>query len=128
MKKLLIAVALVGSLSSCSKDEDFAPLPVYHSSQPQPTLPSKMLTLDMLDIHLVDVPSTKTISFIEGGYRYEWNMANEEYTLLFQVDVDTADVVQHITGRYNGHSFVMWNGGINICGGQQGVQFNYTLK
>jgi hypothetical protein len=81
----------------------------------------------MLDVHLYKMQSTKTYLFQEGGYRYEWNISNEQYTLLFQVDVDTNDIVQHITGRYNGKTFVMHNGGLNFCGGAQGVQFNYTI-
>ena len=81
----------------------------------------------MLDVHLVNQPSTKTYRYQEGGYRFEWSVANEQYTLLSQVDVDTNDVVKHITGRYNGHTFVMHNGGINFCGGAQGVLINYVI-
>jgi hypothetical protein len=81
----------------------------------------------MLDVHLVKQPSTKTYLFQEGGYRYEWSVANETYTLLFQVDVDATDSVKHITGRYNGTAFIMWNGALNFCGGSQGVQFNYAI-
>lgn len=126
MKKLFIAVAIIGSLSSCSKsDDDFGTSLQAHAVEP--IRPSRQLTLDMLDVHLVKAPSTKTYLFQEGGYRYEWSVSNETYTLLFQVDVDTLDAVKHITGRYNGKTFVMWQGVLNFCGGAQGVQFNYTI-
>lgn len=113
------------SLTSCSKDDDFKPLPKKQSVEP--IRPTRHLTLDMLDVHLYKMQSANTYLFQEGGYRYEWIVNNEQYSLLFQVDVDTNDVVKHITGRYNGKSFVMWQGGINFCGGAQGVQFNYTI-
>jgi hypothetical protein len=71
--------------------------------------------------------STKTYLFQEGGYRYEWTINNEQYTLLFQVDVDTLDQVKRITGRYNGKTFVMHNGALNFFGGAQGVQINYAI-
>ena len=114
------------SLTSCSKsDDDFGTTLQQHAVQP--VLPTRKLTLDMLDVHLVQQQSTKTSQYQEGGYRYEWTINNEQYSLLFQVDVDTNDVVKHITGRYNGHTFVMHNGGINFCGGAQGVQINYSI-
>ena len=127
MKKLLIAVAIIGSLSSCSKDDDFNPSSSLQSHAVQPVLPSRFITLDMLDVHLVQSPSTKTYRFQEGGYRFEWSVNNEQYSLLFQVDVDALDSVKYITGRYNGKTFVMHNGGLNFCGGPQNVQFNYSL-
>jgi hypothetical protein len=113
------------SLSSCSKDEDFVPLKQDHAIEP--IRPTRHLTLQMLDVNLYKMQSTKTYLFQEGGYRYEWNISNESYTLLFQVDVDALDQVKHITGRYNGTAFIMWNGALNFCGGAQGVQFNYTI-
>lgn len=126
MKKLFLIVIAVASLSSCSKsDDDFGTSLQAHAVQP--ILPSRYLTLDMLDVHLINQPSTKTYRYQEGGYRFEWSVANEQYTLLFQVDVDTLDQVKHITGRYNGKTFVMHNGGINFCGGAQGVQINYAI-
>jgi hypothetical protein len=126
MKKLIIIMTTIASLSSCSKDDDFTPsLKQDHAVEPY--RPTRYLTLDMLDVHLVNQQSTKTYLFQEGGYRYEWNISNESYTLLFQVDVDALDQVKSITGRYNGKAFIMWNGGLNFCGGAQGVQFNYTI-
>jgi len=126
MKKLLIAVAIIGSLSSCSKsDDDYGTSLQAHAVEP--IRPTRYLTLDMLDVHLVKQQSTKTYLFQEGGYRYEWTINNEQYTLLFQVDVDTLDAVKHITGRYNGKTFVMHNGALNFCGGSQGVQINYAI-
>ena len=127
MKKLFIIAIAIASLSSCSKDDDFNPASSLQAHAVEPYRPTKYLTLDMLDVHLVGVPSTKTYLFQEGGYRYEWNISNEQYTLLFQVDVDTLDQVKNITGRYNGKTFVMHNGGLNFCGGPQAVQFNYSI-
>jgi hypothetical protein len=127
MKKLFLAVAVLSLLSSCSKDDDFNPSSSLQSHAVEPIRPTRYLTLDMLDVHLVQAKSTKTYLFQEGGYRYEWSVANETYTLLFQVDVDALDSVKYITGRYNGKTFVMHNGGLNFCGGAQGVQFNYAL-
>lgn len=119
----MTAVTLI---SSCSKsDDDFGTSLQSHAVQP--VLPSRHITLDMLDVHLYKMQNTRTEQYQEGGYRFEWNISNEQYTLLFQVDVDTLDQVKHITGRYNGKSFIMYNGGINFCGGAQGVQFNYTI-
>jgi len=116
----------IASLSSCSKsDDDFGTLKQDHAVEP--ILPTRHLTLRMLDVDVYKMQSTKTYLFQEGGYRYEWNISNEQYTLLFQIDVDTNDIVQHITGRYNGKTFVMYNGGLNFCGGGQGIQFNYTI-
>jgi hypothetical protein len=121
-------------LTSCEKSEDFAPS-IKQSQAVEPIRPTRKLTLDMWmrehnyvsDVHLYKMQSTKTYLFQEGGYRYEWNINNEQYTLLFQVDVDTLDQVKHITGRYNGDTFVMWQGVLNFCGGAQGVRFNYTI-
>lgn len=113
-------------LASCSKsDDDFGTTPQAHAVEP--IRPTRHLTLQMLDVQLYKMQSANTYLFQEGGYRYEWIVNNEQYTLLFQVDVDTNDVVKNITGRYNGKTFVMWQGGINFCGGPQGVQFNYTI-
>jgi hypothetical protein len=127
MKKLFLIVIAVASLSSCSKsDDDFGTSLQAHAVEP--IRPIRYLTLDMLDVHLVNKQSSNTYLFQEGGYRYEFTETNEQYTLLFQVDVDTLDKVKHITGRYNGKAFIMWNGGINFCGGPQGVQFNYSIN
>jgi hypothetical protein len=126
MKKLLIIIGTVVALSSCEKDE-FNPASSPQAHAVEPYRPTRHLTLDMLDVHLVNQQSTKTYLFQEGGYRFEWSVNNEQYSLLFQVDVDTLDQVKHITGRYNGKSFVMHNGGLNFCGGAQGVQFNYSI-
>jgi len=126
MKKLLILAITIASMSSCSKsDDDFGTSLQAHAVEP--IRPTRYLTLDMLDVHLVKQQSTKTYLFQEGGYRYEWSVNNEQYTLLFQVDVDTLDQVKRITGRYNGKTFVMHNGGLNFCGGAQGVQINYAI-
>ena len=126
MKKLFIIAIAIASLTSCSKnDDDFGTTLQAHAVEP--IRPIRYLTLDMLDVHLVNKQSSNTYLFQEGGYRYEWIVNNEQYSLLFQVDVDTNDVVKNITGRYNGKTFVMWQGGINFCGGAQGVQFNYTI-
>ena len=126
MKKLFLIVIAVASLSSCSKsDDDFGTSLQAHAVEP--IRPTRYLTLDMLDVHLVGLQSTNTYLFQEGGYRYEFIVANEQYTLLFQVDVDALDQVKHITGRYNGTAFIMWNGAINFCGGSQGVQINYSI-
>jgi hypothetical protein len=126
MKKLFIIAIAIASLTSCSKsDDDFGTTLQSHAVEP--IRPIRYLTLDMLDVHLVNKQSSNTYLFQEGGYRYEWIVNNEQYSLLFQVDVDTNDKVKHITGRYNGKTFVMWQGGINFCGGAQGVQFNYTI-
>jgi hypothetical protein len=125
MKKLFIIAIAIASLSSCSKDEDFVPLKQDHAIEP--IRPTRHLTLQMLDVNLYKMQSTKTYLFQEGGYRYEWNVNNEQYTLLFQVDVDALDQVKSITGRYNGTAFIMWDGALNFCGGAQGVQFNYTI-
>ena len=128
MKKVLILLSVVVGMTSCSKSDDDFAVPTPKQVQTFITLPSKSLTLDMFDVHVANVPSTKTIPFIEGGYRYEWTLNSEQYTLLFQVDVDTNDIVQHITGRYNGHSFVMYQGVINVCGGTQGGQISYSIR
>lgn len=126
MKKLFILAIAIASLSSCSKsDDDFGTSLQAHAVEP--IRPTRYLTLDMLDVHLVNKQSTKTYLFQEGGYRYEWSVNNEQYSLLFQVDVDTLDQVTHITGRYNGKTFIMWQGVLNFCGGAQGVQFNYAI-
>jgi hypothetical protein len=127
MKKLFIIAIAIASLSSCSKDDDFNPASSLQAHAVEPYRPTRHLTLDMLDVHLVNQQSTKTYLFQEGGYRYEWTINNEQYTLLFQVDVDALDQVKNITGRYNGKAFIMWNGALNFCGGAQGVQFNYSI-
>ena len=126
MRKLFIIAIAIASLTSCSKnDDDFGTTLQSHAVEP--IRPTRHLTLQMLDVHLVNKQISNTYLFQEGGYRYEWIVNNEQYSLLFQVDVDTNDVVKNITGRYNGKTFVMWQGGINFCGGAQGVQFNYTI-
>ena len=125
MKKILITMATIASLTSCSKsDDDFGTS--LQSQVVEPIRPKRHLTLRMLDVDIYKMQSTKTYLFQEGGYRYEWNVNNERYSLLFQVDVDN-DVVKNITGRYNGTTFVMWNNVLNFCGGAQGVEFNYTI-
>ena len=127
MKKLIIGMAVIGSLSSCEKYDDYNPSSSLQAHAVEPIRPSRHLTLQMLDVNLYKMQSTKTYLFQEGGYRYEWNVANEQYTLLFQVDVDSTDAVKNITGRYNGTPFIMWNGALNFCNGAQGVGFNFTI-
>lgn len=120
-------MATITTLTSCEKYEDIQPSRPQQQQAVEPIRPTRHLTLQMLDVHLYKMQSTNTYLFKEGGYRYEWIVNNEQYTLLFQVDVDTNDAVKHITGRYNGKSFVMWQGVLNFCGGAQGVGFNYTI-
>ena len=125
--KTLITIAMMLTLASCSKsDDDFGTSLQTHAVEP--IRPTRYLTLDMLDVHLVGQQSSKTYLYATGGYRYEWRENNEQYSLLFQVDVDALDNVKNVTGIYNGHTFIMWNGGVNFCGGPQGVQIQYSIN
>ena len=71
---------------------------------------------------------SKTYRFIEGGYRFEFTDTTEDYTILFQVDVSAGDNVINITGRKDGHTFILWNNGINFCSGPQHVPITYQFR
>ena len=91
-------------------------------------IPERVLTLDLMNVHWVKRSASNQIAYEPSGYRYEFTEVNEQYSILFQVDVNGSGEVTNITGRYNGHSFIMWGGAVNICGGQQGVPISYELK
>ena len=127
MRNLILVLMIVGVLSSCEKSE------VPNLVQQQfvnvlSPIPERVLTLDLMNVHWVKRSANNQIAYTPSGYRYEFTEVNEQYSILFQVDVNGSGEVTNITGRYNGHSFIMWNGAVNICGGQQGVPISYELK
>ena len=127
MKTPIFFAALAIVFCSCEKAELPAPVRNVSAHAAEPC-PSRRLTLDMLDVHLVDEPNSQAYRFQEGGYQFEWTETNESWSLLFQVDVNAEGTVTGITGRYNGRSFILHDGVINICGGPQGVHLSYSLK
>lgn len=127
MKKLLIIAIAIASLSSCSKDDEFKPTA---STTPHPSYiiyPTFYLTLDFLDVHFSGKVQDAIVRHQEGNYTASFIENNEAHTFKISFDLDGRGMVQAVTGIYNGHSFILWNGGINICGGAQGVQINYTI-
>jgi hypothetical protein len=127
MRKLILAVAVVIGFTSCEKTEvpNLKQDRFINASQP-PVV--RRLTLDLLNVHWVNKDASNVITYTPEGYRYEFTETNEQYSILFQVHVDGSGQVKNITGRYNGHSFIMWQGVVNICNGQQGVPISYSLK
>ena len=128
MKKLLLLAVMAIGLSSCQKDEEFNP--VYTPREDRDTLsnPTGYLDLDLQNVHWSNRASSKTYRFIEGGYRFEFTDTTEDYTILFQVDVSAGDNVINITGRKDGHTFILWNNGINFCSGPQQVPITYQFR
>lgn len=127
MRKLILAIAVVIGFTSCEKTEVPVLIQDKFVNTTQPPV-VRLLTLDLMNVHWVGKSPCNVIAYEPEGYRYEFTETNEQYSILFQVDVDGAGQVKWITGRYNGHSFVMWQGVVNICGGQQGVPISYSLK
>jgi hypothetical protein len=127
MKKLILAIAVVIGFTSCEKTEvpNLLQDRFVNASNP---IPARRLTLDLLNVHWVGKSASNQFAFTPEGYRYEFTETNEQYSVLVQVNVDGSGEVKNITGRLNGHSFIMWDGVVNICGGQQGVPISYSLK
>ena len=125
---VVMIMSVVGVLlTSCEKDETPNLKQEWCVNVTSP-IPIRKLTLDMLDVHWVKRSASNQIAYTPSGWRYEFTESNEDYTILVQVDVYADGSVKGITGRYNGHSFIMWDGVVNICNGQQGVSISYELK
>jgi len=127
MRKLILAIAVVVGMTSCEKTEvpNLKQDRFINASNP---IPARRLTLDLINVHWVGKSASNQFAYTPEGYKYEFTETNEQYSILFQVHVDGSGQVKNITGRYNGHSFIMWQGVVNICGGQQGVPISYSLK
>lgn len=123
----MLLMSVVGVLlTSCEKDE--MTIPKQGSAEVESVIPQRRLTLDMMDVHWVGRSASNVIVYTPSGYRYEFTESNERYTVLVQVDVDSSGNVSGMMGRYNGHSWIMWGGVVNVCNGQQGVAVSYQLR
>lgn len=125
---VVMLMSVVGVLlTSCEKDESPNLMQDRFVNASSP-IPPRKLTLDMLDVHWVSRSASNQFAFTPSGWRYEFSESNEDYTVLVQINVDADGSVKGIMGRYNGHPFIVWDGVVNICNGQQGVSISYELK
>jgi hypothetical protein len=125
---VVMIMSVVGVLLTSCEKEEIPNLKQDRFVNVTSPIPPRRLTLDMLNVHWVGRSASNQFAYTPSGYRYEFTESNEDYTVLVQVNVDGSGIVTHITGRYNGHSFIVWDGVVNICNGQQGVSISYELK
>lgn len=125
---VVMIMSVVGVLLTSCEKEEIPNLKQEWCVNVTSPIPTRKLTLDMLDVHWVGRSASNQFAYTPSGYRYEFTESNEDYTVFMQINVDGSGIVTHITGRYNGHSFIVWDGVVNVCNGQQGVSISYELK
>lgn len=129
MKTQLLTMLIASmTLVSCEKYETPTPTPtptpdrVYH------------LSVEMLDVSLTDHASYDTKVWVDGtatgsrqGHMAMFRDTNDGYDVTFCVFIDHQGVVHDLSGTYNGKTFVLYNGRINICNGVQGAPITFSI-
>ena len=131
MKKQIAMMLLASTLlASCEKYETATPM----AQQQQPHWDTRQFTLDvdMFDVHLRSHPCYRTGALVDSGVQYghtAWfSSTTDTYSVEFTFSMDMQGNVLQLIGVYNGHSFILNEGAVNVCNGIQGAPITYHVR
>jgi hypothetical protein len=134
-KSILLMLLASTTLASCEK---------YETPTPQSTRPSSQTGYDYrafyLDVQLLNVSLTNHKSFrtnplvgsdynnTQVGWLARFADTTATYSVQFDVFMDMNKNVTQMWGVYNGKTFILHEGCINICGGVQGAPITFSIR
>ena len=134
MKKAFVLVSMALAMMSCEKEplvneSELRQMPLQQRDSLDWTLDFSTTynNISVTNLHPYRVQTLLGFNDEPIGRIFRYQTPQYNFTVMyFWATFQGEDI--RITGNLNGHSFIMSNCVINVCGGPQGTIMTYTLK
>lgn len=134
MKKALVLVSMALVMMSCEKEplvneSELRQMPLQQRDSLDWTLDFSTTynNVSVTNLHPYRVQTLLGFNDQPIGRTFRYQTPQYSFTVMyFWATFQGEDI--RITGNLNGHTFIMSNCMINVCGGPQGTVMTYTLK
>lgn len=134
-KRILLMLIASTMLASCEKYETFEPTSTMPSSQTGYDYRAFYLSVEMLDVSLTDHKSFRTdpltgsdYNNTQVGWVARFAHTTTTYSVQFDVFMDMNKNVTQMWGVYNGNTFILYEGAVNVCNGAQGAPITFSIR
>jgi hypothetical protein len=125
MKKIIVMLGIALGMSSCQKDSTPGTV-----ENPAANVPDSSIYVNLVVQNYFSQTYTKYYqrnNLIDStgqiGYVYYLGDPHGNNVTLFLYD----DGRTNLSGNHNGHSWIVWEGVVNVCNGPQGLNYTLTL-
>ena len=134
MKKVLVLVSMAMAIMSCEKEplmneSELRQMPLQQRDSLDWTLDFSTTynNVSVTNLHPYRVQMLVGVNDQPIGRTFRYQTPQYSFTVLYFWSTFQGEDIR-ITGNLNGHSFIMSNCNIFVCGGPQGTVMTYTLK